>query len=55
MPYSCKVQIGVKDNTIIKIGDEKILTKKWTANEKSSETGYLKLKKPMKLQKMATK
>ncbi len=35
--------LSVKDNTIIKIGDEKILTKKWTANEKEAETGYLKL------------
>jgi TonB-dependent SusC/RagA subfamily outer membrane receptor len=35
--------LSVKDNTIIKIGDEKILTKKLTANEKEAETGYLKL------------
>jgi hypothetical protein len=35
--------LSVEDNTIIKIGDEKILTKKWTANEKEAETGYLKL------------
>jgi hypothetical protein len=35
--------LSLKDNTIIKIGDEKILTKKWTANEKAVETGYLKL------------
>ena len=35
--------LSVKDNTIIKLGDEKILTKKLTANEKEAETGYLKL------------
>jgi TonB-dependent SusC/RagA subfamily outer membrane receptor len=35
--------LSVKDNTIIKIGDEKILTKKLTENEKEAETGYIKL------------
>jgi uncharacterized protein YfaS (alpha-2-macroglobulin family) len=35
--------LSVKDNTIIKIGDEKILTKKLAENEKEAETGYLKL------------
>jgi TonB-dependent SusC/RagA subfamily outer membrane receptor len=35
--------LSVKDNTIIKIGEEKILTKKLTENDKESETGYLKL------------
>ncbi|SEA85729.1 Alpha-2-macroglobulin family protein [Flavobacterium gillisiae] len=35
--------LSVKDNTIIKIGDEKILTKKLNTNEKEAETGYLKL------------
>lgn len=35
--------LSVKDNTIIKIGDEKIATKKLTENEKEAETGYLKL------------
>jgi hypothetical protein len=46
--------VKLKDNTIIKIGT-KNSNKKWTANEKAVETGYLKLNwKPMKLQKMAT-
>ncbi|WP_316636366.1 alpha-2-macroglobulin family protein [uncultured Flavobacterium sp.] len=35
--------LSVKDNTVIKIGDEKILTKKLAENEKEAETGYLKL------------
>ncbi|OUL64325.1 carboxypeptidase-like regulatory domain-containing protein [Flavobacterium sp. AJR] len=35
--------LSVKDNTVIKIGDEKILTKKLTENEKEAATGYIKL------------
>lgn len=35
--------LSVKDNTIIKIGDEKILTKKRSETDKEPETGYLKL------------
>ena len=35
--------LNVKDNTIIKIGEEKILTKKLSENEKEAETGYIKL------------
>ena len=35
--------LSVKDNTIFKIGNEKILTKKLAENEKEAETGYLKL------------
>jgi uncharacterized protein YfaS (alpha-2-macroglobulin family) len=35
--------LSVKDNTIIKIGDEKILTKKLSENQKEAETGYIKL------------
>lgn len=35
--------ISVKDNTKIKIGDEKILTKKLSEKEKEAHTGYLKL------------
>ena len=35
--------LSVKDNTIIKIGEQKILTKKLSENEKEAETGYLKL------------
>jgi uncharacterized protein YfaS (alpha-2-macroglobulin family) len=35
--------LSIKDNTVIKIGDEKILTKKLSENEKEAETGYLKL------------
>jgi uncharacterized protein YfaT (DUF1175 family) len=43
MPYSCKVLVKLKDNTIIKIGDEKILTKNGLQTKKAVETGYLKL------------
>ncbi|WP_121328821.1 MULTISPECIES: alpha-2-macroglobulin family protein [unclassified Flavobacterium] len=35
--------LSVKDNTVIKIGSEKILTKKLAENEKEAETGYIKL------------
>jgi TonB-dependent SusC/RagA subfamily outer membrane receptor len=35
--------LSVKDNTVIKLGDEKIMTKKLTENEKEAETGYIKL------------
>ncbi|MDX6190195.1 alpha-2-macroglobulin family protein [Flavobacterium sp. Fl-318] len=35
--------LSVKDNTVITLGDEKIMTKKLTENEKEAETGYLKL------------
>ena len=35
--------LSVKDNTIIKIGEQKILTKKLSENEKEAETGYVKL------------
>ncbi|WP_158729260.1 MG2 domain-containing protein [Flavobacterium sp. I-STPA6A] len=35
--------LSVKDNTVIKIGDEKILTKKLSENVKEAETGYVKL------------
>ncbi|SHM63886.1 alpha-2-macroglobulin family protein [Flavobacterium saccharophilum] len=35
--------LSVKDNTIIKIGDQKILTKKLSQNEKEAETGYIKM------------
>lgn len=35
--------LSVKDNTIIKIGNEKILTKKLSENEKEAGTGYVKL------------
>lgn len=35
--------LSVKDNTIIKLGDEKIVTKKLAENEKEAETGYIKL------------
>ncbi|MEO7976289.1 carboxypeptidase-like regulatory domain-containing protein [Flavobacterium sp.] len=35
--------LSVNDNTIIKIGDEKILTKKLSENEKEAQTGYIKL------------
>ncbi|OXB16043.1 alpha-2-macroglobulin family protein [Flavobacterium reichenbachii] len=35
--------LSVKDNTVIKLGDEKIMTKKLTENEKVAETGYIKL------------
>lgn len=34
---------SIKDNTVIKIGDEKILTQKLTENEKEAETGYIKM------------
>lgn len=35
--------LSVKDNTIIKFGDEKIMTKKLRENQKEAETGYIKL------------
>jgi uncharacterized protein YfaS (alpha-2-macroglobulin family) len=35
--------LSVKDNTVIKIGNEKILTKKLSENEKEAETGYIKI------------
>jgi len=35
--------LSVKDNTVFKIGNEKIATKKLSENEKEAETGYLKL------------
>ena len=35
--------LSVKDNTVIKVGTEKILTKKLSENEKEAETGYVKL------------
>jgi uncharacterized protein YfaS (alpha-2-macroglobulin family) len=35
--------LSVKENTLIKIGAEKIATKKLSGNEKEAETGYLKL------------
>lgn len=35
--------LSVKDNTVIKMGDEKILTKKLSENEKEAATGYIKL------------
>jgi uncharacterized protein YfaS (alpha-2-macroglobulin family) len=35
--------LSVKDNTIIKIGDEKLTTKKLTESEKEAETGYIKM------------
>ena len=35
--------LSVKDNTVIKVGSEKILTKKLSENEKEAETGYVKL------------
>ncbi len=35
--------LSVKDNTVIKMGDEKILTKKLSENEKEAETGYIKM------------
>ncbi|WP_433833807.1 alpha-2-macroglobulin family protein [Flavobacterium anhuiense] len=35
--------LSVKDNTVIKLGDEKIITKKMSENEKEAETGYIKL------------
>lgn len=35
--------LSVKDNTVIKIGNEKILTQKLSENTKDAESGYLKL------------
>jgi TonB-dependent SusC/RagA subfamily outer membrane receptor len=35
--------LSVKDNAVIKIGDEKILTKKLSENQKEAVTGYIKL------------
>lgn len=35
--------LSVKDNTIIKLANEKIVTKKLAENEKEAETGYIKL------------
>jgi len=35
--------ISVKDKTIIKLGDEKIMTKKLSENEKEAGTGYIKM------------
>lgn len=35
--------LSVKDNTVIKLGDEKIMTKKLSENQKEAETGYIKL------------
>lgn len=35
--------LSIKDNTIIKIGDEKITSKKLNENEKEAETGYIKM------------
>ncbi|MCC9071805.1 hypothetical protein LNQ49_09455 [Flavobacterium sp. F-65] len=35
--------LSVKDNTVIKLGNEKILTKKLSDSEKEAETGYIKL------------
>ena len=35
--------LSVKDNTIIKIGSEKMVTKKLAENQKEAETGYIKL------------
>lgn len=35
--------LSIKDNTVIKIGNEKIVTKKLAENEKEAETGYIKL------------
>jgi len=35
--------LSVKDNTVIKIGDEKIITKKLSETEKEAETGYFKM------------
>ncbi|MFB9077433.1 alpha-2-macroglobulin [Flavobacterium procerum] len=44
--------LSVKDNTVIKLGDEKILTKKLSENEKEAETGYIKLNwKPEEIKK----
>jgi uncharacterized protein YfaS (alpha-2-macroglobulin family) len=48
--------LSVKDNTVIRIGEQKILTKKLSENEKEIETGYVKLNwKPDEIKKdMAT-
>nr|WP_315211260.1 MG2 domain-containing protein [uncultured Flavobacterium sp.] len=35
--------LSVKDNTVFKLGNEKILSKKLAENEKEAETGYVKL------------
>ncbi|WP_163407852.1 alpha-2-macroglobulin family protein [Flavobacterium ajazii] len=35
--------LSVKDNTVIKLGDEKIVTKKLAENEKEAATGYIKM------------
>ncbi|OOV18294.1 alpha-2-macroglobulin [Flavobacterium sp. LM4] len=35
--------LSVKDNTVIKLGDEKIMTKKLAENEKEAATGYIKM------------
>ncbi|MDI1256495.1 MAG: TonB-dependent receptor plug domain-containing protein [Flavobacterium sp.] len=35
--------LSVKDNTVFRIGDEKIVSKKLSENEKEAETGYIKL------------
>ena len=35
--------ISVKDKTVIKLGDEKIVTKKLSENEKEAGTGYIKM------------
>ncbi|MBX9888289.1 MAG: carboxypeptidase-like regulatory domain-containing protein [Flavobacteriaceae bacterium] len=35
--------LSVKDNTVIKIGDDKILTKKLSTETKEAESGYLKI------------
>ncbi|PKW20387.1 alpha-2-macroglobulin family protein [Flavobacterium lindanitolerans] len=35
--------LSVKDNTVIKLGDEKIVTKKLAQNEKEAESGYIKM------------
>jgi hypothetical protein len=43
--------LSLKDNTIIKIGDEKILTKNGLQTKKAVETGYLKLNWAKKLQR----
>jgi len=35
--------LSVKDNTVIKIGDDKVMTKKMAENEKEAGSGYIKL------------
>lgn len=35
--------LSVKDNTVIKLGDEKVMTKKLAENEKEAATGYIKM------------